>query len=99
VVADGTTRAMVFDVESYIADVAPFFACHDFHEIEIEQHVRRYGQVAHVWSRYQARPHPGSQQLLKCGANSLQLCHEHGRWWIFSTIWDNERAGLVVDPW
>lgn len=96
--ADGTTRAMVFDVESYIADVAPFFAANNFHEIEIEQQVRRYGQVAHAWSRYEARATPDSPELLKRGANSIQLCHEHGRWWIFSTIWDNARNGLVIDP-
>lgn len=97
--ADGTPRAAVFDVESYIADVSPFFAANDFHELEVEQQVRRYGQVAHAWSRYEARATPDSPQLLKRGANSIQLCHEHGRWWIFSTVWDNARPGLVVDPW
>ena len=35
--ADGTTSAKVFDVDSYIADVTPFFALHAFHEVEIEQ--------------------------------------------------------------
>jgi hypothetical protein len=85
---DGSTRAMVFDVESYIADVTPFFAANDFHEIEIGQRVQRFGQVAHVWSLYEARPAVESPILLKRGANSIQLCHEHDRWWIFSTIWD-----------
>jgi hypothetical protein len=97
--ADGTTRAMVFDVDSYILDVAPFFAANDFHEVEIEQRVERFGQVAHVWSRYEARPAADSPVLLKRGANSIQLCHEHGRWWVFSTIWDNERDGVVFDLW
>lgn len=49
--ADGVTHAMVIEIESYIADVSPFFASNDFHEIEVEQHARRYGQIAHVWSR------------------------------------------------
>jgi hypothetical protein len=96
---DAATHADVFDVESYIADVEPFFARNDFHEIEIWQRIHRYGQIAHVWSRYEARPHPESRALLKRGANSIQLCHEQGRWWIFSTIWDNERPGLAIDPW
>ncbi|MBF6024641.1 hypothetical protein [Lysobacter niastensis] len=96
---DGSTRARVFDVDSYIEDVAPFFAAHDFHEVEIDQRIQRFGQVAHVWSLYEARPAPDSPVLLKRGANSIQLCHEHGRWWVFSTIWDNEREGLVFDLW
>lgn len=97
--ADGGTRAMVFDVDSYIADVEPFFAANDFHEVEIDQRIQRYGQVAHVWSRYEARPAVDSPVLLKRGANSIQLCHEHGRWWVFSTIWDNDREGVVFDLW
>ncbi len=31
---DGTLRAEVFDVASYIANVTPFFAANDFHEVE-----------------------------------------------------------------
>ncbi|RDZ28237.1 hypothetical protein [Lysobacter silvisoli] len=97
--ADGSTHAMVFDADSYIANVEPFFAANDFYEVEIDRRVQRFGQVAHVWSLYEARPTADSPVLLKRGANSIQLCHEHGRWWVFSTIWDNEREGLVFDLW
>lgn len=96
---DGSTSAKVFDVEQYIADVTPFFAANSFHEIEVDQRVERFGQVAHVWSVYEARPAPDSPALLKRGANSIQLCREHGRWWVVSTIWDNEREGLRFDLW
>ncbi|MBX9402821.1 hypothetical protein K4L06_16040 [Lysobacter sp. BMK333-48F3] len=95
--ADGSTRAAVFDVETYIADVAPLFAGHAFYEVETDQRIERFGQVAHVWSKYEARPAPDSPVLLKRGANSIQLCHEHGRWWVFCTVWDNERDGLRFD--
>ena len=71
----------------------------DFHEIEIEQRIERFGQIAHVWSRYEARSAPDSPVLLKRGANSIQLCHEQGRWWVFSTVWDNEREGVALEPW
>lgn len=95
---DGSTRAVVFDVDSYIADVTPYFAVNGFFEVEIDQRVERFGQVAHVWSRYEARESPESP-VIKHGANSVQLCFEHGRWWVFSTIWDNEREGVVFDLW
>jgi hypothetical protein len=97
--ADGGTHAQVFDVEAYIANVSPFFAANDFHEIEVAQRVERFGQVAHVWSVYEARATPDSPGLLKRGANSIQLCHDGDRWWIFSTVWDNEREGLTFDVW
>jgi hypothetical protein len=97
--SDGHPRAEVFSVESYIANVEPFFAANDFFEIEIDQRVQRFGQVAHVWSRYEARPAPDSPRLLKRGVNSIQLFHDGSRWWVVSTIWDNERDGLVFDLW
>jgi hypothetical protein len=37
--------------------------------------------------------------VIKRGANSIQLCFEHGRWWVFSTVWDNEREGVAFDLW
>jgi hypothetical protein len=99
VLPDGSTRADVFTQDRYIADVEPFFAANDFHEIDIGHRIERFGQVAHVWSLYEARPAPDSPVLLKRGANSIQLCHEQGRWWVVSTIWDNEREGLEFDLW
>ncbi|HEY0661988.1 MAG TPA: hypothetical protein VGD21_11800 [Lysobacter sp.] len=94
---DGSTSARVFTQDSYIADVEPFFAANDFHEIDIAHRIERFGQVAHVWSLYEARPAPDSPVLLKRGANSIQLCFDQGRWWVVSTIWDNERPGLRFD--
>jgi hypothetical protein len=97
--ADGRPRAEVFNIDSYIANVEPFFSHNDFFEIEIDQRVERFGQVAHVWSRYEARPAPASKVLLKRGANSIQLYNDGARWWVVSTIWDNEREGLTFDLW
>ena len=95
--ADGKPRAESFDVEEYIANVTPFFAQNAFFEVETAQRVERFGQVAHVWSRYEARTEPDGGTLLKRGANSIQLFHDSARWWIVSTIWDNERDGLHFD--
>jgi len=97
--ADGRPRAEVFGVEAYIANVEPFFAQNSFFEIETSQRCERFGQVAHVWSRYEARPSPDSPVVLKRGANSIQLFNDGLRWWVVSTIWDNERDGVVFDLW
>ena len=96
---DGRPHAEVFGIDGYIANVEPFFAHNDFFEVEIDQRIERFGQVAHVWSRYEARPAPDSPILLKRGANSIQLFNDGQRWWIVSTVWDNEREGLAFDLW
>lgn len=95
--ADGNPRAESFGVEEYIANVSPFFAENAFFEVETASRIERFGQVAHVWSRYVARPAPDSAIVLKRGANSIQLFHDGHRWWVVSTIWDNERDGLRFD--
>ena len=99
VLPDGSTRPQVFTQDQYIADVEPFFAANDFYEIDIGHRIERFGQVAHAWSLYEARTSPDSPAVIKRGANSIQLCFEHGRWWVFSTVWDNEREGVVFDLW
>lgn len=95
--AGGAPRAEVFDVEAYIANVSPFFASNDFHEVEVARRIERYGQVAHAWSRYEARARPDSPEVIKRGANSIQLWHDGARWWIVSTVWDNDRDGVAFE--
>ena len=95
--SDGQTRSEVFTVDQYIDNVSGFFAENDFFEVEIAQRTERYGQIAHIWSRYEARPAPHSTTLLKRGANSIQLAFERDRWWVVSTIWDNDREGVSFD--
>ena len=97
--ADGRPHAEAFGVEAYIANVEPFFAQNSFFEIEIAHRIERFGQIAHVWSLYEARSAPDSPTLLKRRANSIQLFNDGSRWWVVSTIWDNERAGLKFDLW
>src|SRR5262245_51599972 len=97
--AGGGVRAEEFDVEGYIANVEPFFASNDFYEIEIGNRIERFGQIAHVWSLYEARPAPNSPILLRRGANSVQLFNDGERWWVVCTIWDNEREGVRFDLW
>lgn len=94
---DGRIEARSFGIEDYIADVTPFFAANDFVEVEVDRRIERFGQIAHVWSVYEARPSLDSPIRLKRGANSLQLFHDGARWWVVSTIWDNEREGLRFD--
>jgi len=96
---EGRPRAEIFDVDGYIANVEPFFAANDFYEVEIAHRIERFGQIAHAWSLYEARPAPGSPTLLKRGANSIQFFNDGVRWWVMSTIWDNEREGLEFDLW
>lgn len=83
--------------EAYVADTAPFFAANPFYEIETARRINVFGNIAHVWSIYEAKRDPNSDELDRRGINSIQLLKEaDGRWRIIHMIWDNERPGVVA---
>ena len=83
--------------DDYAADTTPFFAANDFFEVEIARKIDVFGNIAHVWSAYEARRAPDDTTPERRGINSIQLFRdEHGHWSIMSMIWDNERPGVTI---
>ena len=63
-----------------------------FYEIETKRRIDRFGNMAHVWSHYEARNAPDDANPERRGINSIQLFrHPDEGWRIISMIWDNER--------
>ena len=95
--ADGRPQMKLMGPADYRADVEPFFAAHDFYEVEIARRIDAFGNMAQVWSAYEARTALGDSTPERRGINSIQLFRDAaGRWWIMSMIWDNERPGLSL---
>ena len=91
--ADGTPQARVMDVEAYLKDTADFFRENDFYEVEIARRTEVFGQIAQVFSTYEARHDLADPEPFKRGINSIQLFNDGNRWWIVNMLWDNEREG------
>jgi hypothetical protein len=88
-------KAMTLD--EYRENTAPFFAANNFFEVEIKRRTDVFGNIAHVWSVYEARNQPDDETPERRGINSIQLFRdESGHWRIMSMIWDNEREGVKV---
>ena len=97
--APGGPTAGVFDFDQFVASRAPYLDATDFYEVEIGRQEFRFGVIAHVLSSYEARTAPApAGQVLRRGVNSIQLMHDGKRWWILSTLWDNEREGVTLPP-
>ena len=97
--APGGPAAGVFDFDGFVASRARFLEESDFYEVEIRRQEFRFGVIAHVLSSYEARTSPApAGKVLRRGVNSIQLMHDGERWWILSTIWDNEREGVTLPP-
>ena len=93
----GRAWLKIMTLDDYAADTRVFFEANDFFEIEIARRVHEFGNIAHVWSVYEARRQAGDTVPERRGINSIQLFRNgHGHWKITSMIWDNEREGVAV---
>lgn len=94
---DGRAAFKAMGLADYAADTTPFFAANDFFEVEIGRRIDLFGNIAHVWSAYEARSALDDAKPERRGINSIQLFKDPERGWrIMSMIWDNEREGLAL---
>jgi len=89
--ADGKPRAFPMDARAYEDDTADYFRQESFYETEVARRIERFGNIAHVFSVYEARHAPTDDRAFKRGINSVQLFNDGDRWWVVSMLWDNER--------
>ena len=89
---EGRPAMKMMSLDEYRENTTPFFSENDFYEIETERRFDIFGNIAHVWSHYEARTSPSDADVERRGINSIQLFRhpDHG-WRIVHMIWDNER--------
>lgn len=95
--AEGNPWRETFTLSEYSANADRLLSTMDFFEVEIARRVQVFGNIAHVWSAYEARNAPDDAVPERRGINSIQLYRDApGRWRITAMIWDNERPGISV---
>ena len=88
----GRPAMLAMGPDDYSANVTPFFMANPFYEVETSRRIDLFGNMAHVWSHYEARTSPDDADVERRGINSIQLFrHSNLGWRIISMIWDNER--------
>ena len=93
--AQGRPAAKIMGLGDYARDTTPFFAGNDFYEAETASRIDLFGNIAHVWSAYEAHSELGNAEPERRGINSIQLFRDPQLGWrIVAMIWDNERDGL-----
>lgn len=89
---DGRPQMLAMGLDEYRENVSPFFAENPFYEVETSRRIDLFGNIAHVWSHYEARTSPDAADVERRGINSIQLFrHPELGWRIIHMIWDNER--------
>ena len=89
---NGRAARKTMTLEDYSRDTTPFFAENAFYEVETDRRIDIFGNIAHVWSAYEARRSPDDGDPERRGINSIQLFNDPDKGWrIVHMIWDNER--------
>ena len=88
----GRPECKLMGLDEYAQNTSAFFAENAFYEIETARRIDVFGNMAHVWSNYEARTSLDDAKPERRGINSIQLFrHPDEGWKIISMIWDNER--------
>ncbi|SFD17827.1 hypothetical protein [Massilia yuzhufengensis] len=93
---DGSYPLRTMTPEDYIVRNTKAFATSGFFETELARTTEVFGQVAHVFSTYEARHAPTDAKPFMRGVNSIQLVHDGKRWYVLSLIWRAEDAKLQL---
>lgn len=91
---DGKVRAGVMNHHQYVNGTNESFVKNGFHEREINRVVRRFGNIAHVFSTYEY--HNDDKTDKGRGVNSIELYWDGTRWWISAASWDEERPNNPI---
>lgn len=93
---DGKPVAFSFSLEEYRKNASEMLKDAPFYEYEIARRTERFGNIATVFSAYEAKADPKAPELLKRGMNMIHLYDDGEHWWIMHMIWDDEREGLAL---
>ena len=86
----GAYGSRVLTVEDYVTRGNALFEKEGFFEKEIAHKGETFGQIAHVFSTYEARHSPDDAKPFIRGINSIQLMNDGKRWWIVTIFWQAE---------
>jgi len=86
---DGKPRPRILSHQQYVDSTNGSFEKQGLFEHEMHRVVRRFGDIAHVFSTYELRSQPEGQAFAR-GVNSIELFFDGKRWWIASALWQNE---------
>jgi hypothetical protein len=98
VMKDGSPTAVVMTPKEYAERSTPNFNQRGWFEHPVATRVLRFGDIAHVWSTYEAREASNQDKPTARGINSFQLVRIGGQWKLQSVVWQKEDAANRIPP-
>lgn len=82
--------------DEYVRSAGSYFATNGFHEREIARRVDQYGNIAQVFSTYEAYSSRTEKKPMLRGINSFQLLFDGQRWWVMTIFWQQETPDNII---
>ncbi len=76
--------------DDYVKGSGKWLVENGFIEKEIHRRVNAFGNIAHVFSTYEAYKYDTGDKPFMRGINSIQLLNDGKRWWIVNIYWTQE---------
>jgi hypothetical protein len=86
----GIVAARAMSPADYVKGNEPFFDKEGFFEREIARKTDVYGNIAQVFSTYEAFKKADDKKPFMRGINSFQLLNDGKRWWVMTIYWQAE---------
>jgi hypothetical protein len=86
----GTFGARALTPEDYIKRNEAFLMKEGFYEREVARRTEIYGNIAHIFSTYEAFHSLSDKKPFMRGINSFQLINDGKRWWVMTIFWQGE---------
>lgn len=90
----GKISANVMNHAQYVNGSNEFLVTEGFTEREINRTVRKFGNLAHVFSVYEYATE--DKKSKGRGINSIEMFFDGKRWWISAVTWDEERENNKI---
>lgn len=87
---DGKAGGRYLTPEEYVERSGPYLEKEGFHEIGFAQRVEQFGNIAHVFTSYEAKRKLSDAKPFLRGINSIQLINDGTRWWVLNIAWSQE---------
>jgi hypothetical protein len=93
---DGSVRSVDWSVEQFAREATEHYRENGFWEREIARRTERFGNIAHIFSTYEARVGDPASAPVARGINSVQVLRHQGCWRIAGIIFQIERPGTLI---
>lgn len=88
--------AWVLQISDFVEMNRVYMEKGGYFEKEVARRVESFGNLASVWSTYEARKIADSHLPYVRGIYSFQLLKDGERWWIVNAMWDFERPEVAI---